>query len=606
MCGIIGIASNRNICKDLLDTLNRLSYRGYDSAGISIVNDKKILERKIKGKISNLENLLELSPIDGALGIGHTRWATHGKPTTLNAHPHTVNNVSLVHNGIIENFQELKNSLLNDNTFYSSDTDTEIISHLIDNELKLGKTPIDSFLNTVKKLSGAFAIVAIFKDFNNLIIAGKRGSPLVIGYNKDEKYICSDVNSLTNLTKKISYLEDGDTVILNSNRVKILDENLKKSKRSIVTVSSDRVVSSLSGYDHFMQKEIFEQPDVLSQSLAYYMDFSDFKMNEDKFNIDFSKYEKIVITGCGTAYYAGMVSKYWFENIAKINIEIDYASELRYRNVLLNDKSFSLFISQSGETADTLAALKFCKDNGQTIVSIVNEVESSIAKESDLVLPIFAGPEIGVASTKAFTCQLVALASLALHIAKVKNIISIDEEKNFINELLHVPKLILDVFEKENEIKKLAKIISKSKSAIFIGRGTSYPIALEGALKLKEISYIHAEGIAAGELKHGAIALVDKNMPVIVLAPEDLFYVKTLSNMHEVISRGGNIIFIGNCLDDILENTKLQGINVETSGKLSSPIIMAVPLQLLAYHVAKLLDKDIDQPRNLAKSVTVE
>ncbi|MDC0139784.1 glutamine--fructose-6-phosphate transaminase (isomerizing) [Hyphomicrobiales bacterium] len=606
MCGIIGIASNRNICKDLLDTLNRLSYRGYDSAGISIVNDKKILERKIKGKISNLENLLELSPIDGALGIGHTRWATHGKPTTLNAHPHTVNNVSLVHNGIIENFQELKNSLLNDNTFYSSDTDTEIISHLIDNELKLGKTPIDSFLNTVKKLSGAFAIVAIFKDFNNLIIAGKRGSPLVIGYNKDEKYICSDVNSLTNLTKKISYLEDGDTVILNSNRVKILDENLKKSKRSIITVSSDRVVSSLSGYDHFMQKEIFEQPDVLSQSLAYYMDFSDFKMNEDKFNIDFSKYEKIVITGCGTAYYAGMVAKYWFENIAKINIEIDYASELRYRNVLLNDKSFSLFISQSGETADTLAALKFCKDNGQTIVSIVNEVESSIAKESDLVLPIFAGPEIGVASTKAFTCQLVALASLALHIAKVKNVISIDEEKNFINELLHVPKLILDVFEKENEIKKLAKIISKSKSAIFIGRGTSYPIALEGALKLKEISYIHAEGIAAGELKHGAIALVDKNMPVIVLAPEDLFYVKTLSNMHEVISRGGNIIFIGNCLDDILENTKLQGINVETSGKLSSPIIMAVPLQLLAYHVAKLLGKDIDQPRNLAKSVTVE
>ena len=606
MCGIIGISSNRNICKDLLDTLNRLSYRGYDSAGISIVNDKEILERKIKGKISNLENLLELSPIDGSLGIGHTRWATHGKPTTINAHPHTVNNVSLVHNGIIENFQELKNSLLNDNIFYSSDTDTEIISHLMDNELKLGKTPIDSFLNTVKKLSGAFAIVAIFKDFNNLIIAGKRGSPLVIGYNKDEKYICSDVNSLTNLTKKISYLEDGDTVILNSNSVTILDENLKKSKRSIITVSSDRVVSGLSGYDHFMQKEIFEQPDVLSQSLAYYMDFSNFKMNGDKFNIDFSNYEKIVITGCGTAYYAGMVAKYWFENIAKINIEIDYASELRYRNVLLNDKSFSLFISQPGDTADTLPALKFCKDNGQTSVSNVHEIESSIAKESDLVLPIFAGPEIGVASTKAFTCQLVALASLALHIAKVKNIISIDEEKNFINELLHVPKLILDVFEKENEIKKLAKIISKSKSAIFIGRGTSYPIALEGALKLKEISYIHAEGIAAGELKHGAIALVDKNMPVIVLAPEDLFYVKTLSNMHEVISRGGNIIFIGNCLDDILENTKLQGINVETSGKLSSPIIMAVPLQLLAYHVAKLLGKDIDQPRNLAKSVTVE
>jgi glucosamine--fructose-6-phosphate aminotransferase (isomerizing) len=606
MCGIIGIASNRNICKDLLDTLNRLSYRGYDSAGISIINNKEILERKIKGKISNLENLLELSPIDGSIGIGHTRWATHGKPTTTNAHPHTVNNVSLVHNGIIENFQELKNTLLNNSNFYSSDTDTEIISHLIDNELKLGKTPLDSFLNTVKKLSGAFAIVAIFKDFNNLIIAGKRGSPLVIGYNKDEKYICSDVNSLTNLTKKISYLEDGDTAILNSKSVTILDENLKKSKRSIANVSSDRVVSSLSGYDHYMQKEIFEQPDVLSQSLAYYMDFSDFKMNNDKFNIDFSNYEKIVITGCGTAYYAGMVSKYWFENIAKINIEIDYASELRYRNVLFNDKSFSLFISQSGETADTLAALKFCKDNGQTIVSIVNEVQSSIAKESDLVLPIFAGPEIGVASTKAFTCQLVALASLALHIAKVKNVISIDEEKNFINELLHVPKLILDVFEKENEIKKLAKIISKSKSAIFIGRGTSYPIALEGALKLKEISYIHAEGIAAGELKHGAIALVDKNMPVIVLAPEDLFYVKTLSNMHEVITRGGNIILIGNCLDDILENAKLQGINVETSGKLSSPIIMAVPLQLLAYHVAKILGKDIDQPRNLAKSVTVE
>ena len=606
MCGIIGIASNKNICKDLVDTLNKLSYRGYDSSGISIIDNETLFERKIEGKIKHLENLLELSPINGFLGIGHTRWATHGKPNSINAHPHTVNNISLVHNGIIENYNELKNNFLNDSTFYSSDTDTEIIAHLIDRELMQGNTPIDSFISSVKKLSGAFAVAVIFKEHKDLIIAGKHGSPLIIGYGENEKYLCSDVNSLSGLTKKISYLEDGDTVILTSKKIVILDENLKKVKRAILDIESNKVRSGLGEYEHYMQKEIFDQPDVISQSLSYYMDFADNSINHDKFNIDFSNIEKILITGCGTAYYAGMISKYWFENIAKINIDVDYASELRYRNILFNDKTLSLFISQSGETADTLAALKYCKSNKQKIISVVNEVQSSIAKESDLVLPIFAGPEIGVASTKAFTCQLVAMASLVLHIAKKKNVITSDEEKAFIDELSHLPKLILDVFEKEDDIKKIAKIISKSKSAIFIGRGTSYPIALEGALKLKEISYIHAEGIAAGELKHGAIALVDKKMPVIVLAPEDIFYVKTLSNMHEVLSRGGNIIFIGNYLNDIFQKIKTIGINIETSGKLSSPIIMAVPLQLLAYHVAKLLGKDIDQPRNLAKSVTVE
>jgi len=606
MCGIIGIASNKNICKDLVDTLNKLSYRGYDSSGISIIDNETLFERKIEGKIKHLENLLELSPINGSLGIGHTRWATHGKPNSINAHPHTVNNISLVHNGIIENYNELKNNFLNDSTFYSSDTDTEIIAHLIDRELMQGNTPIDSFISSVKKLSGAFAVAVIFKEHKDLIIAGKHGSPLIIGYGENEKYLCSDVNSLSGLTKKISYLEDGDTVILTSKKIVILDENLKKVKRAILDIESNKVRSGLGEYEHYMQKEIFDQPDVISQSLSYYMDFADNSINHDKFNIDFSNIEKILITGCGTAYYAGMISKYWFENIAKINIDVDYASELRYRNILFNDKTLSLFISQSGETADTLAALKYCKSNKQKIISVVNEVQSSIAKESDLVLPIFAGPEIGVASTKAFTCQLVAMASLVLHIAKKKNVITSDEEKAFIDELSHLPKLILDVFEKEDDIKKIAKIISKSKSAIFIGRGTSYPIALEGALKLKEISYIHAEGIAAGELKHGAIALVDKKMPVIVLAPEDIFYVKTLSNMHEVLSRGGNIIFIGNYLNDIFQKIKTIGINIETSGKLSSPIIMAVPLQLLAYHVAKLLGKDIDQPRNLAKSVTVE
>ena len=605
MCGIIGISAKADVSNDILTCLKSLSYRGYDSAGMAMVGDGQISERKIKGKVSNLEDYIKNNPISGNCGIGHTRWATHGEPNTINAHPHTISKISIVHNGIIENYHELKTTLKDNGVNFISDTDTEIISHLINIELMNNKQPLDAFVHAISKLEGAYAIAAIFSDYNNLMIASKVGSPLVFMKSKNKTIISSDAYSIAEFGNNVTYLEDGDILTSQNNKIHIFDRALNKIKRPSKRISK-RTKDGLNGHEHFMMKEIKEQPDVLSYALSNYLDFSEFKIKESKFDFDFSNVERIIISACGTAYFAGMVAKYWLENIANIKVDLEIASEFRYKKMFFDEKSISLFISQSGETADTLAALKYAKQNKQRVVSIVNTEESSISNESDLVLPIFAGQEIGVASTKAFTCQLATIASLVLYLAGLKGAITKEQIETYIQELMHIPSQILQSLEFEPTIKKISKDIYKSSSALFIGRGSTLPLAFEGALKLKEISYIHAEGIASGELKHGAIALVDKNLPVIVLAPDDLFYVKNLSNMNEVYARSGKITMIGKVDNEHLKGLAINGIDIDITGKFNIPIIMAVPLQLLAYHVAKLRNKDIDQPRNLAKSVTVE
>ena len=605
MCGIIGISAKADVSNDILTCLKSLSYRGYDSAGMAMVGDGQISERKIKGKVSNLEDYIKNNPISGNCGIGHTRWATHGEPNTINAHPHTISKISIVHNGIIENYHELKTTLKDNGVNFISDTDTEIISQLINIELLNNKQPLDAFVHAISKLEGAYAIAAIFSDYNNLMIASKVGSPLVFMKSKNKTIISSDAYSIAEFGKNVTYLEDGDILTSQNNKIHIFDRALNKIKRPSKRISK-RTKDGLNGHEHFMMKEIKEQPDVLSYALSNYLDFTEFEIKESKFDFDFSNVERIIISACGTAYFAGMVAKYWLENIANIKVDLEIASEFRYKKMFFDEKSISLFISQSGETADTLAALKYAKQNKQRVVSIVNTEESSISNESDLVLPIFAGQEIGVASTKAFTCQLATIASLVLYLAGLKGTITKEQTETYIQELMHIPSQILQSLEFEPTIKKISKDIYKSSSALFIGRGSTLPLAFEGALKLKEISYIHAEGIASGELKHGAIALVDKNLPVIVLAPDDLFYVKNLSNMNEVYARSGKITMIGKVDNEHLKGLAINGIDIDITGKFNIPIIMAVPLQLLAYHVAKLKNRDIDQPRNLAKSVTVE
>ena len=605
MCGIIGISAKADVSNDILNCLKSLSYRGYDSAGMAMVGDGQISERKIKGKVSNLEDYIKNNPISGNCGIGHTRWATHGEPNTINAHPHTISKISIVHNGIIENYHELKTTLKDNGVNFISDTDTEIISHLINIELMNNKQPLDAFVHAISKLEGAYAIAAIFSDYNNLMIASKVGSPLVFMKSKNKTIISSDAYSIAEFGNNVTYLEDGDILTSQNNKIHIFDRALNKIKRPSKRISK-RTKDGLNGHEHFMMKEIKEQPDVLSYALSNYLDFTEFEIKESKFDFDFSNVERIIISACGTAYFAGMIAKYWLENIANIKVDLEIASEFRYKKMFFDEKSISLFISQSGETADTLAALKYAKQNKQRVVSIVNTEESSISNESDLVLPIFAGQEIGVASTKAFTCQLATIASLVLYLAGLKGAITKEQIETYIQELMHIPSQILQSLEFEPTIKKISKDIYKSSSALFIGRGSTLPLAFEGALKLKEISYIHAEGIASGELKHGAIALVDKNLPVIVLAPDDLFYVKNLSNMNEVYARSGKITMIGKVDNEHLKGLAINGIDIDITGKFNIPIIMAVPLQLLAYHVAKLRNKDIDQPRNLAKSVTVE
>tara|TARA_R110002124_G_scaffold67647_7_gene183638 strand:- start:3115 stop:4941 length:1827 start_codon:yes stop_codon:yes gene_type:complete len=608
MCGIVGILGTRPVAPLLVDALKRLEYRGYDSAGIATIHHGTLDRRRAEGKLVNLEQHINNAPLDGLVGIGHTRWATHGAPTVRNAHPHGSADVSVVHNGIIENFTVLRQDLLAKGVEFESDTDSEVIAHLISRELGTGIAPRDAVFNTLKHLRGAFALAVLFKADDNLLIAARRGSPIAIGHGDGEMYVGSDAIALSPFTDRITYLDDGDWAVVTRTGVEIMDSNGKPVIRKMQRSSSSALMVDKGNYRHFMLKEIYEQPEVISHTLSHYLDFATGKaFHEPDLPFDFANLSRITITACGTAYIAGLIGKYWFERLARLPVDIDVASEFRYREAPLDKNGLSMFISQSGETADTLASLRYCKQNGQTIASIVNVTESTIARESDVVFPTLAGPEIGVASTKAFTCQLSVLAALAVRAGVERGHIDADAEREMVAALSAVPRLTSMALAQDEEIESLARELSKARHALYLGRGTNFPLAQEGALKLKEISYIHAEGYAAGELKHGPIALVDEDMPVIVIAPHDNVFEKTVSNMQEVAARGGQIILF----TDAAGAAKAE---VETRKTIVlpdvhpdiAPLIYSIPIQLLAYHTAVFMGTDVDQPRNLAKSVTVE
>lgn len=609
MCGIVGIIGTFPVAEPLVDALKRLEYRGYDSAGIATLSDGKLGRRRAKGKLKALENRVKDEPLPGHIGIGHTRWATHGKPTEVNAHPHISTGVSVVHNGIIENFKTLRVELEQDGFVFETETDTEVIAHLIARELKLGKTPQDAVRDCLGLLEGAFALAVIFEGHDDLMIGARRGSPFAIGYGDEENpgmYIGSDAIALAPFTSRVAYLEDGDWVVLNGTSAVIYNEANEVIDRPISTSMAQALVVDKGNHRHFMAKEIHEQPDVISRTLSHYIDLGKEQVDFSSLDIDFKNLPRLSITACGTAYYAGVVGKYLIEQWGGLPVDIDIASEFRYREPLLSEGGAALFISQSGETADSLASLKYCKDKGQKILSIVNVSESSIARESDDVLPTLAGPEIGVASTKAFTCQLTVLAALAIHIGKMRGVIDAAKEIELVRSLVEVPRLISEVLSHEEEIDRISHALSQARDVLYLGRGVSFPIAMEGALKLKEISYIHAEAYAAGELKHGPIALIDENMPVIVVAPEDRLFDKTVSNMQEVAARGGQIIYISDATTEKAGCDVIHHIHLPKCHEFVSALISAIPVQLLAYYTAVHMGTDVDQPRNLAKSVTVE
>jgi glucosamine--fructose-6-phosphate aminotransferase (isomerizing) len=592
MCGIIGIVSNKAVSTNIIESLKRLEYRGYDSAGLSTLYNNQIQEKKCTGRVDKLEKILFKNPALGSVGIGHVRWATHGVPNEINAHPHSSEIVSVVHNGIIENSDKLKKELELKGFKFKSQTDTEVITLLLTEEIKK-EPPIQSVQNILKKLKGSFALGIIFKNFDDLIIGARRGSPLAVGYSKDENYLGSDSYALKSMTNKISYLDDGDVCILTKNSVEFY--NLEEKK-----------INKKGNYKNFMSKEIFEQPNTVKNGINEYVDKIKNDINLYNFPINPKSIEKIVLIACGTAYHSCLVSKYWFEEMSNIEVEIDVASEFRYRKIKFNKKNLYVFVSQSGETADTAAALQLCKDNNVKTCSVINVVESSIARNSDWVLPLHVGPEVGVASTKAFLGQMLILYILCLKISFIRNEMSKDEYIKKINNLIKLPSAIDDILKKESQIQLVAKDIYESKGSMFLGRGTSFPIALEGALKLKELSYLHAEGYPAGEMKHGPLALIEDGLPVIVIAPRDKYFEKTFSNTQEVIARGGKVLLITDKHNmTINENIRFK-INVPFIEESLSPFILTVPLQLLAYHVALLKNCDIDKPRNLAKSVTVE
>ena len=605
MCGIIGIASNKPVSINIINSLKKLEYRGYDSAGLATLNNNEISEKKCSGRVELLEKILSKSPAEGNLGIGHVRWATHGAPNEINAHPHSSEIVSVVHNGIVENSNNLKKELEEKGLKFKSQTDTEVITLLITLALK-NSEPLEAVFNTLKKLKGSFALGIIFKNHKNIIIGARRGSPLAVGYSTEENYLGSDSYALKSMTKKISYLDDGDICVLTKDDIQFYDVKKNKINKKIFILSEDKNISEKGDYKNFMSKEIFEQPVTAKSCINEYVD----SLREDiglyNFPVELEAIEKIVFIGCGTAYHSCLVAKYWFEELTSIDVDVDIASEFRYRNIKFNKKNLYVFVSQSGETADTAAALEFCKKNNVKTCSIVNVVESSIARNSDLVLPIHAGPEIGVASTKAFTGQMLVLYILCLKIANVRKDLSKKEYQNKIKNLIKLPNLLRECLKTEDKIKVIAKDFLDAKGSIFLGRGTSFPIALEGALKLKELSYLHAEGYPAGEMKHGPLALIENGLPVIVFAPKDKYFEKTISNMQEVIARGGKILFITDDKKDLINENIRYGIRVPSIESSLSPFLLTIPLQLLAYHVALLKNCDIDKPRNLAKSVTVE
>ncbi|HXE69942.1 MAG TPA: glutamine--fructose-6-phosphate transaminase (isomerizing) [Hyphomicrobiaceae bacterium] len=606
MCGIVGILGQRPVAHDLVDALRRLEYRGYDSAGVATVENGHLARRRAEGKLKNLEQRLGQEPLSGHAGIGHTRWATHGMPVERNAHPHMNTRVAVVHNGIIENFQELREELSGKGHVFETDTDTETVLHLVTDYLDQGLTPAAAAQAAVGRLRGAFALALIFAGDDNLMIGARQGPPLAIGHGKGEMYLGSDAIALAPFTDTITYLEDGDCAVLNRQQALIFDPTGRRIERPQIRSVASSLLIDKGNYRHFMAKEIHEQPEVISHTLGHYVDFATGRVALPEFGLDPAKVSDVVISACGTAYYAGLVGKYWLERYARVPVEIDVASEFRYREPPLRQGGLALFITQSGETADTLATLRYCKAQGQPVAAIVNVRTSTIAREADVVLPTLAGPEIGVASTKAFTCQLSVLASLTIALGRARNTISRAQEKDLVHALSQVPRHVSTLLRNEASFERLAHELAKARDVLYLGRGVSYPIALEGALKLKEISYIHAEGYAAGELKHGPIALVDENVPVIVVAPEDDLFEKTVSNMQEVAARGGKIILISDA-DPARAGCKLEAhIPVPKAHAFATPLIYAVPVQLLAYHTATFMGTDVDQPRNLAKSVTVE
>ena len=606
MCGIVGILGGQSVATDLVDALRRLEYRGYDSAGIATVENGHLERRRAEGKLRNLETRLLAEPLTGRTGIGHTRWATHGRPIERNAHPHMSAKVSVVHNGIIENFRELKDRLTAKGHVFETDTDTEAVVHLITDGMENGLDSISAVKAALDQLRGAFALGIIFAGEDDLMIAARQGSPLAIGHGRGEMYLGSDAIALAPFTDAITYLEEGDWAVMRRAGAQVFDRDGAPVTRPLVKSVASSLLVDKGNHRHFMAKEIHEQPEVISHTLSNYLDMANGRVSIPDLGLDLATVPRVTISACGTAYYAGLVGKYWIERYARVPVEIDIASELRYREAPLPEGGLALFVSQSGETADTLATLRYARANGQRIASIVNVRTSTIARESDAVLPTLAGPEIGVASTKAFTCQLSALACLAIAFGRARGAISEAEEQELVSALIEVPRLISTMLVDETPYVELAHLLSKARDVLYLGRGLSYPLALEGALKLKEISYIHAEGYAAGELKHGPIALIDETVPVIVVAPEDDLLEKTVSNVQEVAARGGQIVLISNADAGKIGCELAAHIQIPDAHPLTYPLISAVPVQLLAYHTAVLMGTDVDQPRNLAKSVTVE
>ncbi|MEW2911785.1 glutamine--fructose-6-phosphate transaminase (isomerizing) [Leisingera sp. JC11] len=607
MCGIVGVLGNHEAAPILVEALKRLEYRGYDSAGIATVNDGALRRRRAVGKLVNLSDLLVHEPLAGKAGIGHTRWATHGAPSVSNAHPHRAGSVAVVHNGIIENYKELRAELLNCGMEFRTETDTETVALMTERYLKEGHSPVDAAFKTLDQLEGAFALAFLFDGEEDLIVAARKGSPLAIGHGDGEMFVGSDAIALAPLTDRITYLEEGDRVVVTRAGAEIRNAAGTLVNRETKTIQIDSSQVDKGGHKHFMAKEIAEQPHVIAEAIRHYLPVEENAVRLPGEGVDFSQVERLTMVACGTAFYACLTAKYWFEQIARLPVEVDIASEFRYREPPIPGKTLALFVSQSGETADTLAALRYCQEKADKILSVVNVPESSIARESDLALPIFAGPEIGVASTKAFTCQLTVLLALALKAACDRGHLNADEMAEYATAIRGLPNVLSSALEQNEAIRLAAQKVSEARDVLFLGRGLMFPLALEGALKLKEISYIHAEAYASGELKHGPIALIDKNMPVVVLTPKDSLFDKSVSNMQEVLARKGKVLMISD-QDGIDEagDDVWCAIRMPKVKEALSPILYAIPAQLLAYHTAVAKGTDVDQPRNLAKSVTVE
>jgi len=607
MCGIIGILGKEAVTSCLIESLKRLEYRGYDSAGIATLVDGKIERRRAQGKIKNLEDVLVTSPLPGLIGIGHTRWATHGAPSERNAHPHATNRVAVVHNGIIENFRTLRAELEAEGRTFDSETDTEVITQLVSRALDLGASPKDAVIEALKRVRGAFAIACLFTGEEDLLIGARQGSPLVVGVGEGEMYLGSDGIAVAPFTNRVIYLEEGDLVVLSRTSHAIYDVERSPVERPIKSVAASAAAVEKGNYRHYMQKEIHEEPDAAARTIGHYVDPLEERVTLPDFGVDFAQIDQLWIIGCGTAYLAGRVGEYWFEQVAGLSCETDIASEFRYREPVAAGRAAALFISQSGETADTLEALRLCKRKGWKTIAVVNVPESSIAREADAVLPTLAGPEIGVASTKAFVAQLSALAAISVAAALARKKIDRDEERRLAHLLMETPRLIREALKVESTIAAAAEEASHARSILYIGRGMAYPIALEAALKLKEISYIHAEGYASGELKHGPIALIDEVTPVFAIAPHDHLFEKTISNVQEIAARKGRVTLFSDALGieeagDVARHT----IEAPTADPFVAPIVYSPLIHLLAYHVAVAKGTDVDQPRNLAKSVTVE